>query len=134
PTTGDPPTKEFRPLVFARHPNGAMTEWRWMGFAEPRPLYNLDKLATRPSAPVLICEGEKAADAAEKLLPGYVATTSLGRSKAAGKADWRPLHGRTVVIWPDADDPGRARGVDHFAAASCPIRIRCCRCARGGHG
>src|SRR5262249_23245765 len=48
PTTGDPPTKEFRPLVFARHPNGAMTEWRWMGFAEPRPLYNLDKLATRP--------------------------------------------------------------------------------------
>ena len=42
----------------------------------PRPLYGLDRLAARPDAPVIVCEGEKAADAAERLFPEYVAVTS----------------------------------------------------------
>ena len=38
--------------------------WRWQGFSKPRPLYGLDRLAARPAAPVVLCEGEKSADAA----------------------------------------------------------------------
>jgi hypothetical protein len=107
PTAEDQAAKEFRPLVFARHPNGKLTEWRWQGFPEPRPLYNLDKIIqARPSAPILVCEGEKSADAAEKLAPAYVTTTTPGGAKSAGKADWRPVQGRRVVVWPDADSAG----------------------------
>lgn len=88
----------------ARAPDG---EWLWRGFPEPRPLYGLDRLAMRPDAPVIICEGEKATDGAEYLCPAYVCVTSPGGSNGAHKADWSPLAGRRVIIWPDADVPGR---------------------------
>jgi AAA domain/CHC2 zinc finger/Domain of unknown function (DUF6371) len=73
-----------------------------------RSLYNLDLLAQRPDAPVLIVEGEKAADAANAKFPHYVALTwSAGSSTSAIKAtDWSPLSHRDVVIWPDNDAPG----------------------------
>jgi hypothetical protein len=93
PTAEDPKAKEFRPLVYAKHPNGSFAEWRWQTFDEPRPLYNLDKICARPSAPILLCEGEKSADAAEKLAPAYVATTSPGGSKSAAKGGLE-LHAR----------------------------------------
>ena len=42
----------------------------------------------------------------------HVAITSSGGSNAAGKADWSPLSGRHVVIWPDNDEPGRRYAAD----------------------
>jgi putative DNA primase/helicase len=93
--------KEIRSLVFAVHEKFGR-EWRWQGLPRPRPLYGLDRLAGRPDAPVIVCEGEKAADSAETLLPDYVAVTSPGGSKAAKAADWSPLKARRVTIWPDA--------------------------------
>jgi hypothetical protein len=99
--------KEFRPLTFCRHPGGVFLDWRWQTWRKPRPLFNLDKLAQRPAAPVLVVEGEKACRAAEQLVRGYVCTTSPGGSKAAAQADWTPLAGRQIVVWPDNDDAGR---------------------------
>jgi len=89
------------------------TGWQWKNLPEDRPLYGLDRLAARSDAPVLIVEGEKAADAAAQLLPDYVVTTWQGGSNAVGKAFWSSLKGRDVTIWPDADKPGAkaARGV-----------------------
>lgn len=84
-------------------PGWAMAHW-----SRPRPLYGLDRLAARLEAPVLICEGEKATDAGAALLPAYVAVSWPGGVNAIKHADWQPLAGRSVVIWPDADDPGRA--------------------------
>jgi YD repeat-containing protein len=55
---------------------------------------------------VVVCEGEKSADAAAKIFPESVCVTSPGGSEASAKADWRPLAGRRVVVWPDADEPG----------------------------
>ena len=43
-------------------------------------------MAERPTAPVIVTEGEKAADAAAALLPNMVAITSPNGSKSAGKA------------------------------------------------
>lgn len=84
---------------------------RWKGYTgtEKRPLYNLDKLAARPEAPVLVVEGEKTADAASKLFPGYVCTTWMGGAVNVEKTDWSPLMHRAtnVVLWADADAPGR---------------------------
>jgi putative DNA primase/helicase len=56
---------------------------------------------------MLVVEGEKSADAANTLFPDWVAVTSQGGSKAVGKADWTSLRGRSVMIWPDHDDPGQ---------------------------
>jgi putative DNA primase/helicase len=98
--------KIFQPQTFGCRLPGAKPEWRWKGWGGKRPLYGLDRLAERPTAPVIITEGEKAADAAAVLLPNMVAVTSPNGSKSAGKADWSPLRGRRVVIWPDADTAG----------------------------
>ena len=86
--------------------------WQWKGLPTPRPLYGLDRLAARHDAPVLICEGEKAADAAGELLPGFVAITSPNGAKSAGKSDWSALAGRRLLIWPDADEQGTAYATD----------------------
>jgi uncharacterized protein (DUF927 family) len=81
--------------------------WRWRGPKAPRPLYGLDALAARAGAPVLILEGEKATTAAAALFLDHVPMTWSGGAAATAQADWTPLRGRRVAIWPDADDPGR---------------------------
>lgn len=81
--------------------------WKWQAPPAPRPLYGLDRLAARLDAPVLLVEGEKAADAAAELFPDYVAIAWPGGATAVSKVDWRPLAGRRVAVWPDADDEGR---------------------------
>jgi putative DNA primase/helicase len=99
--------KEFRPLTLCINPFTKRYEWRWKGFPEPRPLYGLDLMASRPDAEVVFCEGEKSADAARNLLPGCVVTTTMHGAESPAKTDFSPLAGRTVAIWPDNDQPGK---------------------------
>lgn len=108
----DPPEgrKEILPQSLHREPEGL--RWRWKGLPTPRPLYGLDRLAAAPDLPVLIVEGEKSADSAGRLLPGWVAMTSPNGSNSAGAADWAPLKGRRCVIWKDHDDPGGTYAAD----------------------
>jgi putative DNA primase/helicase len=90
--------KAIRPLMW----NGSA--WVWKSPAKPRPLYWARRSA---AAPVMIAEGEKTADAAAKLFPDHACVTWPGGTPSVDKADWHPLMGRTVTIWPDADDVGR---------------------------
>lgn len=97
-----PDGKEFMPWTW----NGA--KWHSRAWPAPRPLYGLETLSAKP---VLIVEGEKAADAARVLLGmHYSVVTWPGGAKAVSKIDWLPLHGRRVLIWPDADAPGLNAG------------------------
>jgi uncharacterized protein (DUF927 family) len=96
--------KQFAQLTLWR--KGDRTSWRWRHVSAPRPLYGLDKLMGHPEAPVVVCEGEKSAEAAARLWPNYVATCSSNGSGSAKQADWSALKGRAVLIWPDADEPG----------------------------
>ena len=96
--------KQFLPLSLWREAAGL--RWRWKAVPAPRPLYGLDRLAALPDAPVIVCEGEKAADAAALVFPRSVVVTSPGGARAAGQCDWTPLAGRRVLIWPDADESG----------------------------
>lgn len=107
-----PDEKEFWPRTFCENAASGKQEWRWRSFDVPRPLYGLKRISADRDAPVIVVEGEKAADAVEKLVPGYIGVTSPGGSKAAGKCDWGPLAGREVVVWPDADDAGRLYAAD----------------------
>lgn len=98
--------KDIRPATLWRDPTTGVLKWRLAAGDEPRPLYGLDALAARPDAVVLLVEGEKTADAAAERFPSYVAMTWPGGGNAVSKADFSPLAGRAVVIWPDADEPG----------------------------
>ncbi|MGA7385846.1 MAG: AAA family ATPase [Methylocella sp.] len=102
----DPPGERKQFLTLSLWRDAVGLRWRWKAFPTPRPLYNLDKLAALPDAPVVVCEGEKSADAAARVFPNCVCITSPGGSQAASKANWSPLEGRRVLVWPDADEPG----------------------------
>jgi uncharacterized protein (DUF927 family) len=99
--------KDIRPCTLWK--DGQPSHLRWKLKAEPglRPLYGIDRLTARPDADVLVCEGEKDADGAGDRLSAYVAIAWPGGSNAVKKADFSPLAGRRVFIWPDADEPGR---------------------------
>jgi len=90
------PKKETPALVCGEWSDGT-TEWRWMHPPEPRPVYGLDRLAARPDAPVLLVEGEKAADAAQIRFPDHVAVTWQGGSNNVSKADLSVFAGRVVT-------------------------------------
>lgn len=94
------PGKKIRPLWWSG------SRWEWKAPPAPRPLLNLDQLRVRTGT-ILIVEGEKTADAAAKLYPKAIVTTWPSGCKAIDKADWSPLKGRRVILWPDADQPGQ---------------------------
>lgn len=117
--------KEIRCWTWGRvgdaEPGWACGHWN-----APRPLYGLDRLAARPGDKVVVCEGEKAADAAGRLLPGYVPVAWPAGAHAVHKADWTPLAGRDVLLWPDADKPGweaMQRVAEILHTLGCPVRI-----------
>lgn len=105
-TPDRPRPKEIFGYSWAVSDSGKL-DWRWLSFAKPRPLYGLDKLAKASAdGMVVITEGEKAADAAQQLLPKTVVMTWPGGGKALEYADWTALSGRKIILWPDADAPG----------------------------
>ena len=97
---GDKITPQLR---YVAKPDGELT-WSHMPFERPRPLYRLDELAASQDT-VLLVEGEKCADAAINLLSRTV-TTWPGGTNGVAHTDWRPLAGRAVVVWGDADQEG----------------------------
>jgi hypothetical protein len=69
------------------------------------PLYGIERLDGR--AVVVVCEGEKAAAALADFGIPAVGTVT-GASATPGHAALAELTGRTVILWPDGDDVGRA--------------------------
>ncbi|MBL26159.1 MAG: hypothetical protein CMM50_01215 [Rhodospirillaceae bacterium] len=101
--------KEILPVTFCALANGRRG-WRSRGIPDPRPLYRLPELLARPEAWVIVCEGEKAADAAADLFPDCVTTSPMHGAKSPHLTDWSPLCGRQVFLSLDNDDAGRAFG------------------------
>jgi hypothetical protein len=94
--------KETRPVSY----NPETQDWQWRLPGSPLPVYHLDLISRDKSAAVVVVEGEKAADAASKLFPDSISTTSASGSSNALKSDWSPLYGRATTLIPDADEPG----------------------------
>ena len=72
-----------------------------------RRLYNLDRIAAKPEAEIVVCGSEEAAAAAARVFPDSIATISSRDAQAAAKTDWRPLAGRRVLVWPANDSRAR---------------------------
>ncbi len=105
PLNGEVREKEFRQFTFCENASGRR-EWRCKSLPPPRPLFGLARLAETPGLPVLIVEGEKTTASAVTYFPGHVVVTSSHGAKSAKTADWSPLTGRDITIWPDHDTPG----------------------------
>ena len=71
------------------------------GIPKPYPLFS-DKIETDT---ILIVEGEKACVSARKISPFDVVTWPLGVSNVKN-ADWSPVYGKKIIIWPDNDKAG----------------------------
>lgn len=84
------------------------TEWK---HGEPKQeggkvLYGLPDLIAHPAVPVYVVEGEQKADALTKIGAGQFVGVTSGAATSADSADWSPLAGRSVILWPDHDAPG----------------------------
>jgi len=111
-------SKIILPLTFCTDENWNRA-WQWQAQPELRSLYGLELLAsTEKNVPVLVVEGEKAADAARNMLSDSMTViTWQSGSKATHMTDWGPLNEHSVFLWPDADKPGfeAALSVTEFA-------------------
>ena len=103
--------------------------WKCGHFSYPRPLYGLDKIAKSPNNPILIVEGEKAADAAQILVPQYTSITWSAGAHAWNRCDLEILRGKKIILMPDNDDAGRV-GMQKLAEVlsdkkglNCAVRI-----------
>jgi KaiC/GvpD/RAD55 family RecA-like ATPase len=100
--------------------------WGAKSAPTPRPLYGLDRLAKAPADDVVwLTEGEGKADTLGTL--GALAVTWPGGCKAVKSADFGPLAGREVVVWPDNDAVGfkAARDVvEALGRLDPPARVR----------
>jgi putative DNA primase/helicase len=94
--------KQFCPFTWDKQAN----KWRPKGPPQPTMLYNLP--STRLGGKVIVCEGEKAANAAMRYFPRQPVVSWQGGVARVMQADWTPLEGREVILWPDNDEPGAA--------------------------
>ena len=126
--------KSFRPSIYCKDESGRFL-WKNIAPPTPRPAYGLDRLAARPDAPVLFTEGEKAADAGQRLFPDYVVVTTMNGAQSPEKTDFTPFSGRKIYIAPDNDEPGiaykgklihllNAAGAEVMAELFLPVLIR----------
>lgn len=97
--------KRMPTLSYCQHVGGTIS-WTWKEF-DGFPIYNLYELIQNPDKPVLIVEGEKAADAAKTIFPDFVVITWYGGSSTIRLPDWSVLKDRRITLWPDADLPGK---------------------------
>ena len=100
-------SKRLTPPCTYRQFKDGSKRWHKKGIDDhPKPLYHIPELLKRSQARVILVEGEKAAEAAQRLMPDWVATCWHGGSNAANLVDYSYLKDRDVILWPDNDEPG----------------------------
>lgn len=92
--------KTFAPWTW----DSGKKKWRALGFARPTPVYNGHKLSMYPERPILVVEGEKAAEAAQMIVGDqFIVVTWPGGVNGYRHAQWECITGRSILLWPDAD-------------------------------
>jgi 5S rRNA maturation endonuclease (ribonuclease M5) len=113
-------SKTFRPYCY-RKVDGA-TKWI-QGTPDLRPLYRIPEISL--ASTIVLTEGEGKADALAKI--GIESTSAMqGANAPIEKTDWSPLYGKTVIVWPDNDDPGKkyaAAVSKHLTALGVAVKL-----------
>lgn len=73
---------------------------------EPWPLFGLHTINTINKA-VYVVEGEKTWQAVVDKIPGASVVTWVGGAQSVKKSNWKALKGKTLILCPDNDKPGR---------------------------
>ena len=89
-------------ITYCEGPKGQRL-WVAKRMPGPFPLQGLDDLAARPNDCVLLVSGEKCRQVGAENAKNFVVVTWMGGDQAVGSADIRPLLGRYIVFWADAD-------------------------------
>lgn len=104
--------KIIRPLTYGTL--GAVTDWLSKAPNPPLPLYGLNLLKLFPTHTVVLVEGENKADAINRMAReeglAVIGISWFGGASRLAHTDLSPLAGREVIVWPDADTPGRLAG------------------------
>lgn len=74
--------------------------------AKARNILSLYGAETLSNKPVIVVEGEKAADAARKIFKKASVVTWAGGANGMNRGDWSLLKNREVTLWPDNDEAG----------------------------
>ena len=99
-----PDGKEVLPYTLNRREG--VQQWKFKGHPKPRPLFNLQRIESDKDAAIVIVEGEKTAEALQKVLPNYIITTWVGGANGVVNSDFDPLIDRKKIYWPDHDWQG----------------------------
>jgi putative DNA primase/helicase len=99
--------KVTMPYTWCMSSRDGTAKWHWKGFDEPKPLY-FPSRALPNGRTVVLVEGEKKADALQKMLDLaapeiYTVASWVGGASGWKAADWSWLKGAAVLLWPDCD-------------------------------
>lgn len=113
--------KQIAPWTYGHRP-GQPPDWGMGSWPAPRPLYGLDDPHLKTSTLTILVEGEKCVDSGRQIAPNCAVLTWPGGAQAWNRADWKPLYGRKVILWPDADKAGiqAMYAIGHELAKHCP--------------
>jgi hypothetical protein len=116
-------SKQYRRLALYYPAEGPeVPNWSWFGPDKSLPLYGLEQLTGNWwEKPVLLVEGEKAADEARKIFPEMVVIAFPGGANSFKHVDWNPLLGdkklSVITLWPDNDTTGKTMAHDQTGIA-----------------
>lgn len=100
----------------------------WAMVAPPKPWPLFNRTRVRGAGQIVVVEGEKCVKKGTDLgVRGTSFTTSPGGAGKAAYADWSPLAGKRVILWPDNDPPDPKRnkvrqGVRHMEEVADELR------------
>lgn len=98
--------KDYIPVSYCTNIHTGEVQWKYQAFTKPRPIFNYADLIAKPDAVIMITEGEKKAQACNRLVPSLAAISWAGGGKAVKHTNFEPVRGRNTLIWRDADEAG----------------------------
>jgi putative DNA primase/helicase len=109
--------KVFIPIVFGVL--DGVRGWHDKHPSAPKPLYGLNRLSSAPDATVILCEGEKSADAAQTMYPKLACISWCGGTGSVDHADFTP---RTIAMLSSGPiTTRRAQRPLKLSGADCPV-------------
>lgn len=81
--------------------------WCIHGLGQDRPLYGADAIGDAER--VVLVQGERKRDIASRVIKSFPVVSIVGGDSAIASMDLTPLHGKTVLIWPDNDWEGSSK-------------------------